>query len=89
MRNFVSSGWFAFLVSATLFGTGAYVLRVLTGPVHSGPTSEPIVVQCAEALRVPLEAIKARYEEESGQPIELRFGPSQSLLAQLNRKIPN
>jgi ABC-type molybdate transport system substrate-binding protein len=82
MRRFVSSGWFVLAVSAILFGAGAFALHTLTTPKTSNPT-EPIVVQCADALRVPMEAIRVAYERETGQRVELRIGASQTLLTQM------
>jgi len=43
----------------------------------------PLIVYCAEALRVPLEAIKIEFEKETHQPVELRYGASQGILTQL------
>ena len=51
-----------------------------TGPAHS---SEPLIVYCAEALRVPMEAIAKEYEADYKQKVEVRFGPSQTILANL------
>jgi molybdate transport system substrate-binding protein len=82
MRRFVSSGWFALIVSALVFGAGAFALHTLTTPKSASP-SEPLVVQCADALRVPMEAIRIAYERETGQRVELRIGASQSLLTQM------
>jgi molybdate transport system substrate-binding protein len=44
---------------------------------------EPLIVYCAEALRMPMEAIAKEYEKEYRQKVELRPGPSQTLLANL------
>jgi molybdate transport system substrate-binding protein len=83
MRRFVSTGWFALAVTVLLLGAGAFALHSLTTPKSTSPALEPIVVQCADALRVPMEAIGKAYERETGQRVELRVGASQSLLAQM------
>src|SRR5438552_19210804 len=45
--------------------------------------TEPLLVYCAEALRVPMEATVRDYQRELGQQVYLDFGPSQTLLAKL------
>ena len=45
--------------------------------------SEPLVVYCAEALRMPLEASARDYEQKFGQKVYLHFGPSQTILTNL------
>ena len=48
------------------------------------PTSgTPLVVYCAEAMRVPMEATARDYERETGQKVFLHFGASQTILANL------
>jgi len=70
----------AFLGSiALLIGLTVLLYSQMTG----GRALAPLVVFCAEALRVPMEAIKIDFERETGQPVELRFGASQTMLAQL------
>src|SRR5262249_22330590 len=50
-------------------------------------TGEPLVVYCAEAMRLPMDAIAKEYEKEPfGQKVELRFGASQSILATIQLK---
>ena len=44
---------------------------------------EPLVVYCAEALRMPLEATARDYEQQFGQKVYLRVGPSQTILTNL------
>lgn len=48
-----------------------------------GWSRRPVVVYCAAGLKGPVEAIAAAYERETGLKVELRFGASQSLLAQI------
>jgi molybdate transport system substrate-binding protein len=45
--------------------------------------SEPIILQCAEALRESIEEIVPIYERETGQRIEVRFGESRKILTDL------
>src|SRR4051812_9133415 len=77
-----SSGWFAFLASAVVFVGLVGFLRWYMAPAAQA-AGEPIVVYCADALRQPLEAIAAAYEKETGQPVRLRVGASQTLLTEM------
>jgi molybdate transport system substrate-binding protein len=78
-----SSGRSTMLASLAVFaGLGAF-LYWNSLPETTGPSGEPIVVHCADALRAPLEALAAAYEKETEQKIELRVGASQTLLAQM------
>lgn len=73
----------AFLGSiALLGGLSALLYWQMSG--DSGHVGPPLIVYCAEALRVPMEAIKLDFEKETNQPIVLRFNPSQTILAQLS-----
>jgi molybdenum ABC transporter molybdate-binding protein len=47
----------------------------------AAPKPRPIVVYCAAALKAPLEEIAQDYERECGVPIQLQFGASEILLA--------
>jgi molybdenum ABC transporter molybdate-binding protein len=72
----------AFLASvALLIGLTVLLYSQMTGsPGRVGP---PLVVYCAEALRVPMEAIKVDFEKETKQPVELRYEASHTILAQM------
>src|SRR5437762_2838982 len=72
----------AFAASVALFVGLALALYWQTSG-DRGQIGPPLVVYCAEALRVPLEAIKRNFEAETQQPVELRYGPSQGILTQL------
>ena len=72
------------------FGGSALLLAGLVGALwwisDPGPTldsSAPLIVYCAEALRVPLTAIAKEYESEYKQKVHLRIGPSQTILTSL------
>jgi molybdate transport system substrate-binding protein len=45
--------------------------------------SEPLVVYCAAGLKMPVEAVAKQYEEEYGVPVQLQYGGSQTLLANI------
>ncbi len=49
----------------------------------AGSTDVPLEVYCAEAMRLPMEAIAAEYEAEFKQKVVLKPGPSQHILTQL------
>lgn len=43
----------------------------------------PLVVYCAAALKKSVERLAKQYEQESGRQVQLSYGPSQTLLANL------
>ncbi len=43
----------------------------------------PIVIYCAASNRAVMEKIRQAFEQESGQLIQVQYGPSQSLLASI------
>lgn len=72
----------AFGLSILLLAGLCVLLYYQTRP-DPGQAGPPLVVYCAEALRVPMEAIAKEYEAETKQHVELRNGPSQTILTQL------
>src|SRR5262245_12845817 len=72
----------AFLASvALLVGLTVLLYSQMTG--GRGQIGPPLVVFCAEALRMPMEEIKSAFEKETGQPVELRYQASQAILTQM------
>lgn len=53
-----------------------------TGPTATS-TNEPLVIYCAASNKAVLEAIRADYERDYGTPLQIQYGPSQTLLASL------
>jgi molybdenum ABC transporter molybdate-binding protein len=45
--------------------------------------AQPLVVYCAGGLKGPLEAIRTDYERATGQPIQIQYGGSNTLLTNL------
>ncbi len=73
----------AFLGSiALLVGLSVLLYSQMAG--DRGQVGPTLIVYCAEALRLPLEAIKLDFEKETRQPVELRYGSSQFILTQLD-----
>lgn len=71
-------------------GGSLLVLIVLAGllywdrlPSWGTPSQPKLVVHCAAGIRVPMEKLARQYEEEYGQQVELRFGPSEAILANI------
>src|SRR5205823_5930492 len=62
-------------LTASLFFTGPSGPRRLAG--------QPLLVYCAGGLRGPLEAIREDYESEIGQPLQIQYGGSNTLLTNL------
>ena len=79
----IHPGLLALLLSVAAVSGLSYALIRQTAPKDLSPSSEPIVVHVAEALRGPMEPIAKQYEEERGQKVELRYGPSQTILSQM------
>src|SRR5262249_43018354 len=75
--------WLPFAGSALVLGVLVGLLYCDSLPPGQGPSAEPLIVQCAAAVRVPMEAIKHDYEQETSQRIELRFGASETILTSL------
>ena len=56
-------------------------------PSDFGSRTRSLVVYAAPTSRLPLEAIAADYERETGQHVELRFGASEDVLTRV--RLPN
>src|SRR5262245_50775613 len=83
MHTLFATGRFIILSSLAVFGGLGAFLYWYSQPATLGPSGKPIVVYCADALRMPLETIAADFEKETDQKVELRVGASQTLLAQM------
>ncbi|MEI6235711.1 MAG: molybdate ABC transporter substrate-binding protein [Planctomycetota bacterium] len=70
----------AFLASVLLLV--ALTLALVWKPA-STVSKSPLLVYCAAGLKAPLEAVAKDYEKEYGVPIQLQFGGSQTLLANI------
>ncbi|HUQ70324.1 MAG TPA: molybdate ABC transporter substrate-binding protein, partial [Planctomycetaceae bacterium] len=53
------------------------------GAQPTDKVTPPLVVFCAASNRAVMEAVRADYEAEFGVPINVQYGPSQTLLANL------
>ncbi len=51
-----------------------------SGASGSGDQTEPLVLFCAASNRAVMESVRADYEKEFGVPIDIQYGPSQTLL---------
>jgi len=49
----------------------------------AAPAVEPLLVYCAASNRAVMEAVKSDYEAEFGVPVNMQYGPSQTLLSNL------
>src|SRR5262245_46193938 len=79
----IQSPWLSFLgsvlVVALLIGLLYWQGHRRRPPVPA----EPLVVYCAAGLKMPVEAVAKQYEQEYGVPVQLQYGGSQTLLANL------
>jgi molybdenum ABC transporter molybdate-binding protein len=78
LQRFASWG---FVLALLLLGSLVGVYAYLYDPF--GWRSRGVVVWCAAGLKGPVEAIAQAYQKETGNRVELRFGASQSILAQI------
>jgi molybdenum ABC transporter molybdate-binding protein len=70
-----------FLVALGLLASLVGVYAYLYDPF--GWRARPLVVWCAAGLRGPLEVLAQAYQKETGNRVELRYGGSQTILAQI------
>ena len=75
----INGAWLAFLGSIVLLGV---LIAMLAWPAGSESSKSPLLVYCAAGLKSSVAAIAKEYEKESGVPIQLNFGGSQTLLAE-------
>ncbi|MBC7822087.1 MAG: substrate-binding domain-containing protein, partial [Planctomycetaceae bacterium] len=64
---------------------GALVASLIRSPkpVSQAESSEPLVIYCAASNKSVLEAIRGDYERDYKTPLQIQYGPSQTLLASL------
>ncbi len=80
-RASVSTFWL-FLVS--IFLLAGLVGLLLWNPERPGRTSqEPLIVFCAAGLKEPMAAVAQEYEQTCGVPVQVQYGGSQTLLANI------
>lgn len=79
----IHPAWIAFGGSVLLLAGLLAVLRWDPFAAEEAGGSEPLVVYCAEALRLPVQASARDYEQQVGQKVYLHFGPSQTILTNL------
>jgi molybdenum ABC transporter molybdate-binding protein len=77
--------------AALVVGAGVFLLlggwshlrpRLAAGNNPETPV-EPLIVYCAAGLKGPVEQVARQYEQEHGVPIQLQYGGSQTLLANI------
>jgi molybdenum ABC transporter molybdate-binding protein len=83
MLSRLSTPLLAFAGSALLLAGLIGALYCTSDHGHAHPGNEPLIVFCAEAMRLPLDAIARDYEREFHQKVDLHFGSSMSILATL------
>ena len=76
----VSAAWIAFLGSVLLFC--ALVAALLRQP-STDVSKTPLILYCAAGIKAPVEAAAKAYEAEFGVPIQLQYGGSQTLQANI------
>jgi len=77
------SAWVLFLVSACALAGLGVALYLMSDSGPAARTSKPLLVYCAAGIKDPVEAAAREYEQTYGVPVELQFGGSQTLLANI------
>jgi molybdenum ABC transporter molybdate-binding protein len=79
--------WQWLVMLASLVVLGLLVASLFTpGPVTSTSSEEyrqPLVVYCAASNKSVMEAIRSDYEAKYSVPLQIQYGPSQTLLASI------
>lgn len=73
--------WAAFIASLSVFGILLWVL--LKSERSSAEPQGPLLVYCAAGVRIPVEAAAKAYENSTGAKVEIQYGASQTLLANI------
>lgn len=76
--------WMALGISAVIAGLLIWLLAHQPAHERSVAHPNPLVVYCAAGIRMPVEAVARQFEQECGVPIQLHYGGSQTLLANLS-----
>lgn len=58
-------------------------LQPANGPAATGKKPQPLMIYCAVSNKSVIEAIRRDYEREFQVPLEIQYGPSQTLMASL------
>ena len=79
--------WQLLIVCASLAAIAALVVGLMQGgpprqPTGGGENAQPLIVFCAASNKSVIEAIRADYEKQYNVPLQMQYGPSQTLLAQ-------
>jgi molybdate transport system substrate-binding protein len=77
-----ATAWFVTLGSLVVLAALIGLLAWHPGQ-PSGASGQPLTIYCAAGLRTPLEEIARQYEQETGTPVQMQYGGSQTLLANL------
>src|SRR5262245_44548737 len=80
--------WQLLIVFASLAGIVALAVSLLQGDRSTpakpgGEKSQPLVLYCAASNKSVIEAIRADYEKQYKVPLQIQYGPSQTLLASI------
>jgi molybdenum ABC transporter molybdate-binding protein len=70
----------------SLAGAGVLVALLMWSPGSDSPgtpTGEPLIVYCAAGIKAPVEAVAREYEKAYGVRVQLQYGGSQTLLANM------
>ena len=73
-----------FLVSIVVLIVLLSLLMFDISPLDNELSGEPLIFYCAAGIKAPVSRISEQYEQENGQPIQLMYGGSGTLLSSLS-----
>ncbi len=80
----MSAAILAIAVALLMVEDSARRTAIRSGNHGSGDASgDPVMVYCAASNRAVLEAIRRDYVQETGREVQIQYGPSQTLLSQI------
>jgi molybdenum ABC transporter molybdate-binding protein len=86
VRRHGSLKWQLLVVLASVAALVVLAVSLIQGEPSvqpaGGKSSDPLIVYCAASNKSVIEAIRADYEAKYQVPLQIQFGPSQTLLAQ-------
>ena len=68
--------------SLVLLGVLLFMLAQ-NDPTRRGQNAQPLMLFCAASNRAVMETVRADYEREFGIPVQIQYGPSQTLLSSI------
>jgi molybdenum ABC transporter molybdate-binding protein len=79
----IHATWLMFLASAGALGGLVGLLYLIADNGPSNVSTGPLIVYCAAGIKEPVEKVANEYTQAYGVPVQLQYGGSQTLLANI------